>query len=81
MKMSNLEKYREIIRDVLLMQNMDMEKNAERGKTANWDSIGHINLITRLEDEFDVMFETEDILKFKTFENGIEILKSYGVEF
>lgn len=45
-----------------------------------WDSIGHMNLISELENTFDVMFDTEDILAFESFEKGVEILKRYGVE-
>lgn len=45
-----------------------------------WDSIGHMNLISELEDTFDIMFDTEDILAFDSYVHGIEILKRYGVE-
>lgn len=45
-----------------------------------WDSIGHMNLISELEDVFDIMFDTDDILAFESFEKGIEILKKYGIE-
>lgn len=44
-----------------------------------WDSIAHMQLITSLEDTFDVMFETNDILNFGSYNNGILILKKYGV--
>ena len=46
-----------------------------------WDSLTHLTLISELEDAFDVLFETDDILHFGGFMNGIEILKRYGVEF
>lgn len=45
-----------------------------------WDSIGHMNLIAMLEDTFDIMFDTEDILAFDSFEKGRELLKKYDVE-
>ena len=46
-----------------------------------WDSLTHLTLISELEATFDVMFETEDILHYGGYMNGIEILKRYGVEF
>ena len=46
----------------------------------NWDSIGHMNLIAELEDTFDIMFDTDDILAFDSYKKGIEILEHYGVE-
>lgn len=45
-----------------------------------WDSVGHMNLIAEIEDTFDIMFDTDDILDFNCFEKGIELLKKYGVE-
>lgn len=48
---------------------------------SSWDSIGHMQLVSRIEDEFDVMLETEEIIDFSSYEKGIEILKKYDVEF
>jgi acyl carrier protein len=48
---------------------------------AAWDSIGHMQLISKIEDEFDIMFETNDIIDFSSYSKGIEILKKYNVEF
>ena len=38
-------------------------------------------LISELEDTFDVLFDAEDILHYGSYLNGIEILKRYGVDF
>lgn len=47
-----------------------------------WDSVGHMGLIARLEDEFDIMMDTDDIIDFNSYERGQEILSTnYGVEF
>ncbi|MEH2952004.1 acyl carrier protein [Candidatus Merdisoma sp. JLR.KK011] len=45
-----------------------------------WDSVGHMDLIATLEDAFDIMMETDDIIDFNSFEKGIELLKKYGVD-
>ena len=40
-----------------------------------------MSLIAALEDEFDIMFESDDIIDFSSYEKGKEILKSkYDVE-
>ena len=50
--------------------------------TELWDSVGHMTLISALEDTFDIMMETDDIIEISSYENCIEILKSkYNVEF
>jgi acyl carrier protein len=46
----------------------------------NWDSVGHMQLVAALEETFGIMFDTEDIIDFSSFEKGKEILKKYGVE-
>ncbi len=46
-----------------------------------WDSVGHMALMAKLEETFDIMMDTEDIIDFDTFEHGMEILKKYDVTF
>ncbi len=45
-----------------------------------WDSIGHMSLMSALEDAFDISLETDDIVDFSSFEKGKEILKKYNVD-
>lgn len=47
----------------------------------SWDSVGHMGLISSLEDTFDIMLDTDDIVDLSTFEKGIEILKKYDIVF
>lgn len=48
----------------------------------SWDSIGHMALVAALEETFDIMMETDDIINMSSFEKGKEILnKNYNVEF
>ena len=77
--MSNLEKYTKIFTE-------SFEVDAEKAKTLRhqdveaWDSIGHMDLIASLEDEFDIMMEADDIIDFNSFEKGIEIMTKYGID-
>ena len=45
-----------------------------------WDSVGHMQLVAALEDTFDIMFDTDDIIDLSSFEKGKEILKKYDIE-
>ena len=47
--------------------------------TAGWDSVGHMSLITELEEAFDVFFETEDLLALNSYDAGKKVLIKYGV--
>lgn len=46
---------------------------------AGWDSVGHMQLMTQLEDVFGIALEMEDILEFSSYEKGIDIMRKYGV--
>ncbi len=77
----NLEKYKEIFKSVFGVKESDLNANFVFGAVESWNSLAHLTLISELEDAFDVLFETEDILHFGGYENGIKILQSYGVDF
>ena len=47
-----------------------------------WDSVGHMGLISELEDAFDIMMETDDIIDLNSYDKGMEILKTkYDIVF
>jgi acyl carrier protein len=39
-----------------------------------------MQLMAELEDAFDIMIDTDDILNFGTYAKGIEILAKYSVD-
>ncbi len=77
--MTNREKYNKAF-----MEALDVEENQLAGlkyqDVPAWDSVGHMGLISELEDAFDIQFETDDIVDFGSYEKGIELLKKYNVE-
>lgn len=77
--MDNKERYRKIFMTELGLEEGFSEGSIVANETENWDSLGHMSLVTAIEDEFDIMFETDDILAFNSFVKGIEILKKYDV--
>ena len=40
-----------------------------------------MTLVSQLEDTFDIMMETDDIIDFESYEKGLDILKKYHVDF
>lgn len=76
--MTNREKYNEAFKSVLGVEESSLE-NLEYMGITEWDSVGHMQLIAALEDSFDIMFETDDIIEFNSYRAGIEILKKYEV--
>ena len=79
--MTNMERYRGIFRNVFNVEDDVLNDSFTFKDTDIWDSMSHITLISELEEAFNVMFKTEDILHYGSFSHGIEILTSYGVDF
>ena len=53
--------------------------NLEYNSVPEWDSIGHMTLISNLEEQFKISIETDDIVDFSSFKKGIQILKKYKI--
>lgn len=45
-----------------------------------WDSVAHMSLVAAIEDEFDIMLDTDDIIDMSSFKKAKEILAKYGVK-
>lgn len=78
--MSNLEKYRNAFVEGLDVEEDKITDSLEYEGIPEWDSVGHMSLVACIEEAFDIMMETEDIIDFNSFQKGIELLKKYDVE-
>ena len=78
--MTNLEKYNNVF-----CENLNVTANQLAGlkyqSVELWDSVGHMTLIAAIEDAFDIMMDTDDIIDLSSYEKGMEILKKYNIEF
>ena len=73
-------KYVNAFKEVFEVEETVLE-GLEYQAISQWDSVGHMALVAELEDAFDIMMETDDIIDFSSFEKGKEILGKYNVEF
>ena len=78
--MSNLEKYKKIFKECFSV-NEDVVEELHYQGVAEWDSVGHMDLVATIEDEFDVMLETDEIIGLDSFLKGMEMLKNHVIEF
>ena len=79
--MTNLDKYKDTFIKSLSINKKDFNENLEYNQIPEWDSIGHMTLISGLEESFKVTIDTDDIIDFSSFKKVIEILKKYKVPF
>ena len=78
--MTNLEKYKNAFVEGLEISLDVVNEKLEYQGNPQWDSVGHMGLIASLEEAFDIMMDTDDIIDFSSFTKGIEILKKYNVQ-
>lgn len=78
--MSNLSKYQKTFQDSLSIKPEKFNENLKYNEIPEWDSIGHMTLISDLESNFDISIDVDDILDFSSYKKGIELLKKYKVE-
>lgn len=45
-----------------------------------WDSIGHMALVASIEDAFDVMLTTDQVIALSSYQAAVDILKDQGVD-
>lgn len=78
--MTNLEKYNNIFVDVFGADVAQLDDNYNKDTITEWDSVHQLNIISLMEERFDVMLDPEDIMACTSYNAGIEILARYGVE-
>lgn len=79
--MTNLEKYNQVFVDTLEVDESQLA-DLKYQDVELWDSVGHMTLVANLEEAFDIMLETDDIIDLSSYEKGKEILsKNYMILF
>lgn len=78
--MNNEKKYDEVFINSFSLKQSDLDENLVYESVPEWDSVGHMGMIAELEETFDIMLETDDIIDFSSYKKGKEILAKYKVE-
>lgn len=78
--MTNIEKYNTAFMEVFGVTEEALNEYFSKENVGEWDSIHQLNIISILEESFDIMFEPEEIMELTSYGKGIEILNKYGVE-
>ena len=79
--MNNLEKLNKVLCDVFDFKNLeDINDDLGPDEIESWDSLGHVELITSLEEVFDISLEVVDISRMYTIGGIKKILGKYGIQ-
>lgn len=79
--MNNEQKLRKIFAEALNIDESIVTDELTYNSIPEWDSIAHMALISEIDDAFDTMLDTDDVLDMSTFAKAKEILAKYDVTF
>lgn len=77
--MNNLEKYNQVFAEIFEVEISELNEEFSLENVDNWDSITQLSLVSELEEAFDIMMDSDDILNFKSYLEGKNILKKYEI--
>ncbi len=79
--MTNIDRLRVAFRTALgLPEDYDVDALEYRG-IDKWDSLAHMALVAEIEDAFDVMIDTDEVIDMSSFAKAQEILGKHDVDF
>lgn len=79
--MDNKKKFEKIFIESLSIDSSVFNEDIKYNDIPEWDSIGHMTLISGLEEGFEISLETDDIVDFSSYKKGMEILEKYKINF
>ena len=79
--MSNIEKYNGVFTKLFEISEEEAV-NLKYQDIDAWDSVGHMTLVSEIEEVFGIDMDADDIIDFESYEDGKNILeKNYKIEF
>ena len=79
--MNNKKKYDQAFLSCFSINKDSVGDDLKYNSIPEWDSVGHMSLISELEEVFDIMMEMDDIIDFSSYKKGFELVSKYGVQF
>ncbi len=79
--MNNKEKLVKVFADSLVVNEEIITDELQYNSIPEWDSVAHMSLVTEIEEAFDIMLDTDDIIDMSSPAKAREILQKYDVEF
>ena len=79
--MTNLEQLRSVFVESLGINAAQVNDELRYNSIPQWDSTAHMILIAQLEQSFNLMLDTDDIIDMSSFAQAKAILAKYDVVF
>jgi len=71
-----LERIRIILESVLNHKDFEMKEDLKASEVQGWDSLSHMMIISRIEDDFNIRFKMREINKLENLKSLIDLVQS-----
>jgi len=71
------EKLKEAFVEALMIESNLVNDTLKYNEIDEWDSVAHMSLIAEIEDKFEIMLDTDDIIDMSSFAKAKEIVTKY----
>ena len=69
----------EVVSGVFGVEPQSLDESSSPQSVEGWDSMGHVNLVSALEQHFNVSIDIDDVMEMGSVGKIREILVAYGV--
>lgn len=73
--MDTLEKVIEIVATICDVEKSEVNENSTVGDFPAWDSVGHLSILSSVEEAFDISFEPEEMMEMEDVKDIVEAVK------
>lgn len=71
-----MQKLIDILSEILECDDIEMIKNNQFMEFESWDSLNHIRLILKLEEEFEMKLSGEEIAKINSYDSLKKVIEA-----
>lgn len=66
----------EIVANVCGIATSDVNENSSVGDFPAWDSVGHLSILSNVEEAFDISFEPEEMMDIEDVKDIVDAVNS-----
>jgi len=71
-----MQKLIDILSEILECDDIEMIKNNQFMEFESWDSLNHVRLILKLEEEFEMKLSGEEIVKINSYDSLKKVIEA-----
>jgi acyl carrier protein len=77
MSQQNTERLAAVFAESLGVEVSTISDDLTYNSIPEWDSVAHMALVAAIEEAFDIMIDTEDVIDMSSFAKAKDIVKKY----